>query len=225
MAGLRTCPRPAPMRARNGRWLASPVVLLLQRRWMAGHLLALVMAALFVALGFWQLARNQEKHDKVARAKAAYAAPAPPVATIPADAADGTRAAATGTFDGAHETVLRNQVNNGNVGIAILTPLRLPDGTAVLVNRGWVRASSANGVTTDPPPTGTAVVHGRVHQSSPFNEGDTVDHLADGSLAVPRVDLRAIARTLPYQLRPLWIEAQAISPTPAGNAPALPEPP
>ena len=192
---------------------------------MAGHLLAVVMAVLFVSLGFWQLARNREKHAIAAREKAAYAEPAPDIATIPAEAADGTRAEARGTFDGAHETVLRNQVHNGIDGIGILTPLRLADGTAVLVDRGWVRASSANGVTTDPPPTGTAVVHGLVHQSSPLAANDTVDHLGDGALAVPRVDLAAIGRRLPYKLQPVWIEAQAISPSPQGNAPALPEPP
>jgi cytochrome oxidase assembly protein ShyY1 len=87
-----------------------------------------------------------------------------------------------------------------------------------------VRAS-VNGVTTDPPPSGPAVVHGLVHQSSPLSASDTVDHLADGALAVPRVDLPAIGRTVPYKLRPVWIEAQAIDPVPQGNAPALPEPP
>ena len=39
---------------------------LLQRRWIAGHLLALTMAGLFVGLGSWQLARNTHKHDLVA---------------------------------------------------------------------------------------------------------------------------------------------------------------
>jgi len=192
---------------------------------MAGHLLAIFMAALFVALGVWQLARNTEKHQKVVREKAAYAKPAPEVTTVPADAPDGSRAQATGTFDDAHEAVLRNQVHGDNVGIGILTPLRLADGTAVLVDRGFVRASSANGVTTDPPPAGTAIVHGLVHQSSPFSAQDSVDRLRDGSLAVPRVDLAAIGRTLPYKLQPLWIEAQAISPEPTANSPALPEPP
>jgi len=200
-------------------------VVLLQRRWIAGHLLALFMAVLFVGLGVWQLARNTHKHRLVAREKAAYANPAPDVATAGPRTADGTRLAATGTFDGAHETVLRNRVRNDNVGVDVLTPLRLSDGTAVLVDRGWVRASASSGVTTDPPPGGTAVVHGIAHQTNPLSSQDTVDHLPDGRLAVPRVDLNAIGRTLPYRLRPVWIEAQAISPAPHGNAPALPQPP
>ena len=57
--------RAGPIR-RGGRIsLASPVVQLLQRRWIAGHLLALFMAGLFVGLGVWQLARNTHKHQLV----------------------------------------------------------------------------------------------------------------------------------------------------------------
>ena len=198
---------------------------LLQRRWLAGHLLALVMAGLFLGLGFWQLARNTHKHNLVARARAAYVLPAPDVSTIGPGARDGSRTEATGTFDGAHETVLRNQVRGGRVGVDVLTPLRLADGSTVLVDRGWVRASASSGLTTDPPPTGRALVHGLVHSSNPLAAADTVDHLADGRIAVPRVDLAAIGRTLGARLRPVWIEAQAIEPKPSGRAPSLPQPP
>jgi cytochrome oxidase assembly protein ShyY1 len=200
-------------------------VLLLQRRWIAGHLLALFMCVLFVGLGVWQFNRNTHKHQISAREKAAYAKAAPDVTTIGAGAADGSRAQARGTFDPAHETVLRNQIRGDNAGVDVLTPLRLPDGTAVLVDRGWVQASAQSGVTTDPPPSGTALVHGLVRDSNPLSANDTIDHLPDGRLAVPRVDLAAIGATMPYKLRPVWIEAQAISPAPTGNAPSLPQPP
>jgi cytochrome oxidase assembly protein ShyY1 len=200
-------------------------VQLFQRRWVAGHLLALVMAALFVGLGVWQLARNTHKHEVVQHEKAAYAQAAPDVTTVGDRPRDGARVEARGTLDGSHETVLRNQVRNDSVGVDVLTPLRLSDGTAVLVDRGWVRAAARSGVNTDPPPSGTAVVHGLVHTSNVLSAQDTVDHLADGRLAVPRVDLGAIGRTLPYRVRPVWIEAQAIEPSPRGNSPTLPQPP
>ena len=205
--------------------LASSVVLLFQRRWMAGHLLALFMAVLFVGLGVWQFARNNHKHELVRREEAAYAKPAPDITTVRPGTSDNTRAQASGTFDGAHEAVLRNQVRNDNVGVDILTPLRLADGTAVLVDRGWVRASAAGGVTTDPPPTGPAIVHGLVQDSSTLGPNDTVDHLPDGRLGVPIIDIAAIGKTMPYKLQPVWIEAQAISPEPTANAPSLPKPP
>ena len=122
--------------------------------------------------------------------------------------------------------MLRNQVKNDNVGVDVLTPLRLADGTAVLVDRGWVRASATSGVTTDPPPGGTAVVHGLVHHVEPARgAGHRRTTSPTAGIAVPRVDLAAIGRTLPYKLLPVWIEAQAIEPTPHGNAPALPQPP
>jgi cytochrome oxidase assembly protein ShyY1 len=183
------------------------------------------MAGLFVGLGFWQLARNTHKHNLVAQARAAYAAPAPDVTTIGAGRPDGSRVEASGTFDGAHETVLRNQVRGGRAGVDVLTPLRMADGTTVLVDRGWVHASASGGLTTDPPPTGKALVHGLLHSSNPLAAADSVDHLADGRIAVPRVDLGAIGRTLGYRLLPVWIEARAIEPTPSGGAPSLPQPP
>ena len=183
------------------------------------------MAGLFVGLGLWQLARNDHKHRLVAREKAAYAKPAPDVTSLGGGGRDGTRVEARGTFDGAHETVLRNQVRDDHVGVDVLTPLRLADGTAVLVDRGWVHASAQGGLTTDPPPTGTALVHGLLHSSNTFAAGDSVDHLPDGRLGVPRVDLRAIGTTMPYKLETVWIEAQAIAPKPTGHAPQLPQPP
>lgn len=183
------------------------------------------MAGLFLALGFWQLARNAEKHDLMARARAAYAQPAPDIATIDTDGSDGSRTQARGTFDGAQETLLRNQVRGGRAGVDVLTPLRLADGTTVLVDRGWVHASARGGVSTDPPPPGPAVVHGLVHSSNPLAAADSVDELADGRIAVPRVDLDAIGTSIGYQLRPVWIKAQAIDPIPPAGAPKLPEPP
>jgi cytochrome oxidase assembly protein ShyY1 len=178
-----------------------------------------------VLIWSWQLASNYHKHQLVAREKAAYAKPAPDVSTVGSGAHDGSRVEARGTFDAAHETVLRNQVHNNHVGVDVLTPLRLADGSAVLVDRGWVQASAQGGLTTDPPSIGTAVVHGLLHSSNPFSPQDSIDHLPDGRLGVPRVDLDAIGKTLPYKVLPVWIEAQAITPEQTARAPQLPQPP
>ena len=103
---------------------------LLRPRWVAGHLLVLFLTVSFLALGFWQLARDHHKQSLVRAARAAYAAPAPDVAT--AGVADG-RASATGRYDPAHEVFLRNQVHNGKDGDDVLTPLVRFDGSAVMV--------------------------------------------------------------------------------------------
>jgi cytochrome oxidase assembly protein ShyY1 len=200
-------------------------VWLLERRWLSGHLLAVFFLVLFVSLGVWQVARHHHKHQLVEREKAEWSKPATDVTRVGTDGSEETRVEARGTFDGRHESVLRGTVRNGAPGVDVLTPLRLANGSAVLVDRGFVRASPQSGVSTDPPPSGTAVVHGLVRQSNKIRYADTIDRLVDGRLAVPRVDLGQIGRTVPYPLLPVWIDAQAISPAPTGNAPQLPEPP
>jgi cytochrome oxidase assembly protein ShyY1 len=43
-----------------------------------------------------------------------------------------------GRYDGAHQFLLDNISRGGRAGYEILTPFRLDDGRAVLVNRGWL---------------------------------------------------------------------------------------
>jgi cytochrome oxidase assembly protein ShyY1 len=197
-------------------------VTLLRPRWVAGHLLVLVLSASFVALGFWQLARNDHKHALVREARAAYAAPAPQVTD---STAAGARVQAAGRYDAQHTVLLRNQVRNGDDGNDVLTPLVLADGSAVLVDRGWMPAAGDQVAATDiVTETGPMVVRGIAHTSSPLHPGDSVTR-PGGALSVPVVDLTRIGQGLPYDLRSVWIEAQSQTPAPAPGAPALPQPP
>ena len=199
---------------------------LLRPRWLAGHALVVVLVGTFVALGFWQLARDRHKHAIVRRDRAAFAAPAPDLETGPAPVS-GARVQATGTYDGAHETLLRDQSHGDQLGDDVLTPLRLADGTAVLVDRGWVAAGSASAAPdVAPPATGTVVVRGLARDSRPLSAQDAAT-VVGGRLSVPRVDLARIGKGLPYRVRGVWIEAQAQQPAPGSGAgvPTLPEPP
>jgi cytochrome oxidase assembly protein ShyY1 len=190
----------------------------LRGRWLAGHALVLLFAGGFVALGVWQLNRNHEKHQKVEAERAAYAAPAPELTDT---ASPGTRAQASGTYDAAHEFLLRDQPRGDQVGNDVLTPLRLADGTAVIVDRGWLPSASA----ATPPPGGEVLVHGIVGASRPLSAQDSVRTI-NGRLSLPRVDVARIGAAVPYRLRPSWIEAQSQSPPDrAAGAPQLPVPP
>jgi cytochrome oxidase assembly protein ShyY1 len=189
----------------------------LRGRWLAGLALVLLFAGVFVALGVWQLNRNHEKQEKVKAARAAYAAPAPELTDA---ATPGTRAQASGTYDAAHEFLLRDQPRGDHVGNDVLTPLRLADGTAVIVDRGWLPSESA-----PPPPPGHVLVHGIVGSSRPLSAQDSARTIGS-RLSLPRVDLARIGAALPYRLRPLWIGAQSQSPPDrAAGAPQLPVPP
>ena len=91
---------------------------------------------LFVALGNWQLDRAGEKralYDEFSRSGAVSPLPS---AVVPAPRYQ--RVSAKGIYDASHQFLLDNMTHAGQAGVHVLTPLLLPDGSAVLVNRGWV---------------------------------------------------------------------------------------
>ncbi|TAK53779.1 MAG: SURF1 family protein [Gammaproteobacteria bacterium] len=93
-------------------------------------------AALFVALGCWQLDRAAEK-----RALAAAFATAAVPERLPTGAIQLPRyrpVIVQGRYDSAHQFLLDNMTRAGRAGVEVLTPLVLADGRAVLVNRGWL---------------------------------------------------------------------------------------
>src|SRR5690242_7621355 len=104
-------------------------MVLLQRRWVAGHLLALVLTSAFIAAGVWQIARNSEAKRTLREARAAFAAPAPDISELDLTtaAAGNQRVTATGTYFGP-EVLLRNQLRGSASGYDVLSPLRLANG-------------------------------------------------------------------------------------------------
>ncbi len=113
-------------------------------------LLALVLAAVFIRLGFWQLGRLSEKRADNAELASRAVAPSLPISGLPTDTANAhyRRVSVQGEYDYASEIVLTLRSRDGSPGVNIVTPVRLPStDTAVLVVRGWVY--SPNGMTVD----------------------------------------------------------------------------
>jgi cytochrome oxidase assembly protein ShyY1 len=111
-----------------------------------------------------------------------------------------TKVTVTGRYDADHEVQARGRTVNSKVGYEILTPLVLPDGTAVLVDRGWVpyAGDDANSApVSSPPPTGDVTVVGQVHLSE--SRGTEVT-TRDGRLDTRRVSLPRLSEKLPYPL-------------------------
>lgn len=104
--------------------------------------------AILLALGFWQLERKAWKDDIVAKIEArAYGSPVapPPEAAwsgFKRDALDYQRVTLAGTFRHGEEALVHGFVPQGRgtvlQGFFVMTPLRLDDGSLVLVNRGIV---------------------------------------------------------------------------------------
>lgn len=122
------------------------------RRILAFVVLAVVLAAVFVRLGVWQLDRRDERRALNAVVSARLAEPEVSFAELPRDStAERRRVLVRGTPDTANEFWIAGRSRNGSPGVYIITPIRLDaSDTAVLVNRGWVYAPDA--ATTELPP-------------------------------------------------------------------------
>ena len=109
----------------------------------AATLLALVT---LLALGTWQLERLAWKRDLIATREAQLATPA---ALLPATAKDWRAwdfrpVIVQGEFRHDLEQLFGVAAIDGRVGHHVLTPLVRPDGSAVLVDRGWVPTDQAH---------------------------------------------------------------------------------
>ncbi|HYU37771.1 MAG TPA: SURF1 family protein [Gemmatimonadales bacterium] len=116
----------------------------LDRRDLAGLVVALLIAATCVRLGVWQLDRLHGRRERNAALFAARARPPLEVdGSLPADSARDRRLHARGVYDYRHEQFWRARSYEGVPGVDLVTPLRLADGTAVLVDRGWAPSPDA----------------------------------------------------------------------------------
>ncbi|HEX6685931.1 MAG TPA: SURF1 family protein [Candidatus Limnocylindrales bacterium] len=178
--------------------------LFLTRRWLGLLCLTLLASAIMVFLGRWQWGRYELRSDINARIEAsATAQPVP----FSAGAREWTRVTMTGEYDPELEILIRNRTVEGRNGFEILTPLRLADGTAVLVDRGWVAPHPSGAVAkpeVPPAPGGTVSVVGRVRAPE---SGATRIELRDGQWQARRVGVAEIAPKLPYKVAPVYVTA------------------
>ena len=173
-------------------------------RWdVVGAAVALAVAIACVRLGLWQLDRLGQRRARNAAVAARLALPPVEAAgRVTADSARQRRIVARGVYDFAHERVWPGRSFDGTPGVALVTPLRLADGSAVLVDRGWVPAPDAyhvdQAVYREPD---TATVEG-LGVIPPRGRGD--------------VDLGRLRDSLPYRVLPFVIQQTGASPSRLG---------
>ena len=99
-----------------------------------------------IRLGIWQLDRNAKRQAAVSYTQAALAMPMLDLdlEPIPSDleSTEYRQVTVSGRYDFENQVALRNQVRSRMLGtdpgFALITPLILKDGKAVLVERGWI---------------------------------------------------------------------------------------
>lgn len=190
--------------------------------------IAILLAALFVRLGIWQLGRHAERSERndLRERRAALPALDLTASSLPgADSARWRRARLDGRYDAGREIVLRARGHEGIPGVELLTPLRLgsgEDAPAVLVLRGWLpapdglRADLADGwPTPEPDTTIRATAEGIVETAWAERSARPLRIPYDGRehavLVAP--DLEAAREILPYAVAPFWVRATDPGPT------------
>ncbi|MGQ0617922.1 MAG: SURF1 family cytochrome oxidase biogenesis protein [Acidimicrobiia bacterium] len=201
----------------------------LRPQWLLSHVLVLAGVVVMVNLGAWQLRRM---HDRQAcndlRRDNAGAAPVPVAEVlVPGAGVDlidnddfdcrgpiARTVTAVGTYVVGDEVIIRNRSLTGRAGVWVATPLRLQDGNAVLVVRGFV--PSPGGLDEVPegagPPAGTVMVTGYVQGTQARDRFGPAEP-SEGRLgSLARVDVERVERQLDYPLLPGFVQLAQSSP-------------
>lgn len=192
---------------------------LLTPRWLGYLALAVVAALVMVQLGNWQLDRYRGRSEINERIDAtATMTPVPlretlaaptggpgTAGTAPTEESAWKRVTVTGRYDVTNTVWVRGRTVGGRVGFEVVTPLLLADGTAVLVDRGWVPAAPG-GATARPElpatPSGEVTVIARVHLTE---SGAGAVERRDGRLETRRIGVPQVARELPYPVHGAYL--------------------
>jgi cytochrome oxidase assembly protein ShyY1 len=203
----------------------------LKPRWLALLAVVLAAAAVMARLGEWQLDRARQKGDRDRRAAAAAHPPVPveqllpPRTAFPVSAAD-RRVTARGRWDPSHQVLVPGRRLGDATGLWVLTPFRLPNGSAVAVVRGWVPGPAAVAS------AGTAVPSGDVALAGVLRPSEPVDDLRPGAITdappgqLPVVAGALLAQVWPYPLADGYVvQTSASPPSDQGLRAVPPEPP
>jgi cytochrome oxidase assembly protein ShyY1 len=158
-------------------------------RWIATALAILLLSGVCVELGRWQLHRLDARKARNEVTRTNLAAPPAPLADIVGpqrvigEQHDWRTAVATGRYDSGKQVVLRYRNINDRPGFEIVTPLLLSDGSAVLVDRGFLPKQGGELAPSSIPaaPSGEVTVTGRLRRSERgghTNGGTPVDGTA-----------------------------------------------
>jgi len=165
---------------------------------------AVLSAAIFVRLGFWQLHRLGERRARNALVISRLQSPDADMASLTGDSSSirFRRVHVSGIPDYGHELIYASRSHKGSPGINILTPIRIAGrDTAVMVNRGWVYA-----------PDGETVDLGKWHDRDSVFTGYVEEFPSvDGAMSaghpnvITRLGFSAVKGALPYPVARVYV--------------------
>ena len=168
-------------------------------RWLGWFLLVCLLSAVCTALGMWQMDRRDAVREDIGNVVNNYdAAPVPfeeaeQLFEAYDPASEWLPVEMTGVYDTANQRIVRNRPLSGRAGYEVLVPLKLADGTAVVINRGWLPIGNNEAGRPDSvpaAPSGEVTVVARIKPAEPtLQRGAPEGQLASIDLAKYRDEL------------------------------------
>ncbi len=192
-------------------------------RWVGFAVFVVALSAVCIQLGIWQFHKlddRQVRNELVREHLATEPVPLEDVVRAGDDVEPGqewTVVTISGQYDVEHEVTVKFVNRDGRPGIDVLTPLVLEDGTAVLVDRGFIETQRTNARpdVLPEPPDGEVQVTGWLRVDS--TAGGQATFVNDGQ--VRAISSRGIADHVPYELRSGYLNLQEQTPASDGLEP------
>ncbi len=189
---------------------------LLSRRWVLFAVTVALLAWGASQLGQWQFHRlDERKVENRIVATNLNAPPAPVDDVLSTDRAPSAqdewrRVTIHGTWDDQHTVVLKYQTRDSAAGVDVVTPLVTADGSAVLVDRGWMATTNSGASRPKLPPVtdGDVTVTGWVRRDATGSATNVSD------LSTRAISSARLAEEMPYALYRGFVDLAAESPHP-----------
>ena len=202
---------------------------MISKQWLLATLLVLAGGALCIRLGIWQLDRLEQRRAFNAHVESVWMME--PITLTGRSTEDLTlmeyrTLSISGKYDFENQVALRNRHFQNEYGYHLITPLLLDDGSAVLVDRGWIPAegndSPADWRKYDQ--SGQISLQGQIRlgQTKPDMGGVPDPALAPGQNKLEFwniVNLERIRQQMPYPLLAVYIQPD---PDPQDIEPPIP---
>lgn len=209
--------------------------------WIVSHVLVVLGVLAMVGLGLWQRQRWIDERAKSEALEAQSAGtPVPldealadvgvssatPPASVP-ESVEFRRVVVRGTYDAAHEVMVRNRSREGAPGEWVMTPLVQADGTAVAVVRGWVPFYADTPAPPFPgtePPGGEVTVTGLVQRSQAASSFGGADPTTGALRSLARADIPRLDQQVDAAFAPVYVVLDGQDPPQPAATEGLPDP-
>jgi cytochrome oxidase assembly protein ShyY1 len=187
---------------------------LLTPKWLIFTAVVALAVAGMVRLGFWQYDRLQDRRAFNADVRANDSAP---VATLDEvdlsdpDAVEWRRITVTGRYVPDEGVVVVNRSQGGHPGRNVVGVLDLGDGTAILVNRGFLPSLEPDVAT----PAGEVMITGRLRGDEQRRLGQPSIRSGVDLTEIPRIEVDALQPQIEPTLLPMHLQAIESDPSDA----------